>query len=622
MNTDLHNLSRMVSTSSGYLRFNRSTGNLQTNGGNFLSRLVVWIRFKTSSTYRSSIVDAKRRVIASMLSDSVHGDNFRQKIEGLDRRRGFFFNDKPLSARKVRRFINDVTQGGNQALHRRSSEQKSNEDLSRGLVDWVCGRGNTIASGEAFEDNLHAMLSEKLQDEHGIEAADVNLKGIGDEVHRAALSDREGMVSVTDGSQATAHVNKAMSRILDERIADSRATNQTKLYKRLSVSGLSDAEMSEVNAEIAASKIATMDELDQHVNRLVILKVDGEFPQLLKQAQAEKDFNGVLAQLPELRAQLKEELARQNDHRMLSVEQARSKAGDMLSRWIESKQQALEAAQESQHTSIVDVLTQLALQEPRARKEHIQSFRQTIEQTLDEIYKKNRSDYAALNVSKTKLFAMLYKFDRHGVLLNRLRNSVKETQATSSPFDDDVRQVADIKGVAQKYIESVSKPMTRSYAKVLSLRTKVPDHICQTMLDKVSKGYVWEPKFISAANGMHIANLTKKDNEGLYELLDSPQVARKRIGNKEDFVSFSLEDLLKSMLGSKNAGNYKKRCQAIDRVVPDEVKIKLLDELDRQLLMVQSRVMDEEDANALFQRGAVRFLRSQNINFEAMTAKQ
>ena len=612
----------MVNTSSGYLRFNRSTGNLQTNGSNFLSRLVVWIRFKTSSTYRSSIVDAKHRVIASMLSDSVHGDNFRQKIEGLDRRRGFFFNDKPLSARKVRRFINDVTQGGNQAPQCRSSERRSNGDLSKGLVDWVCGRGNTIASGEAFEDNLHAMLSEKLQDEHGIEAADVNLKGIGDEVHRAALSDREGMVSVTDGSQATAHVNKAMSHILDKRIADSRATNQTKLYKRLSVSGLSDAEMSEVNAEIAASKIATMDELDQRVNRLVILKVDGEFPQLLKQAQAEKDFNGALAQLSEVRVQLKEELARQNDHRMLSVEQARSKAGDMLNRWIESKQQALEAAQESQHTSIVDVLTKLVLQEPRARKEHIQSFRQTIEHTLDEIYEKNRSDYAALNVSKTKLFAMLYKFDRRSVLLNRLRNSVKETQATSSPFDDDVRQVADIKGVAQKYIESVSKPMTRSYAKVLSLRTKVPDHICQTMLDKVSKGYVWEPKFISAANGMHIANLTKKDNEGLYELLDSPQVARKRIGNKEDFVSFSLEDLLKSMLGSKNAGNYKKRCQAIDRVVPDEVKIKLLDELDRQLLMVQSRVMDEEDANALFQRGAVRFLRSQNINFEAMTAKQ
>ncbi len=622
MNTDLHNLSRIVNTSSGYLRFNRSTGNLQTNGSNFLSRLVVWIRFKTSSNYRSSIVDAKRQVMASMLSDSIHGDDFRQKIEGLDRRHGFFFNDKPLSARKVRHFINDVTQGGNQAPHRRSFGRKSNEDLSRGLVDWVCGRANTIASGEAFEDNLHAMLSEKLQNERGIEAADVDLKGVGDEIHQAALSDREGMMSVTDGSQATVHVNKAMSRILDERIADSRAINQTKLYKRLSVSGLFGAEMSEVNAEIAASKIATMDELDQRVNRLVVLKVDGEFPQLLKQAQAEKDFSGPLAQLSEVRAQLREELTRQTDHRMLSVEHARNKAGEMLNRWVESKQQAFEAAQESQHTSIVDVLTQLVLQEPRTRKEHIQSFRQTIEQTLNEIYEKNRSDYEALNVSKTKLFSMLYKFDRHSVLFDRLRNSVRETQATSSLFENDVQQVADIRGVAQKYIESVSKPMTRSYAKVLSLRTKIPDHICRTMLEKVGKGYVWEPKFIAAANGMHIANLTKKDNAGLYELLDSPQVARKRIGNREDFVSFSLEDLLKSMLGSKNADNYKKRRQAIDRVVPDEIKIKLLNELDRQLLMVQSRVMDEEDANALFQRGAVRFLRAQNINFEAMTAKQ
>ncbi len=618
MNGDLHNLSRIVSTSSGYLRVNHSTGNLQTSGGNFLSRLVVWIRFKTSSSYRSSILDAKRRIMESMLSDSVYGDNFRQKIDGLDRRHGFFFNDKPLSARKVHRFINDVTQDVNQTLH----QERSQQELSRGLVDWVCGKGNTIASGETFEDNLHAMLAEKLQDERSIKAADVDLRGIGDEVHQVSSNDQEAMATITDDAQATAHVSKAMSRILDERIADSRSVNQEKLYKRLSVSGLSEAEMRKVNDEIAASKIATMDELDQHVNKLIILKVDEEFPQLLQQALAEQDFDGELAQLPELRAQLKEELTQQSDHRMLSMEVARNKVSLLLNGWLESKQQAIAAAQESQHTSIVDVLTKLTLQEPQVRKEHIQSFRQTIEQTLDEIYEKNRSDYEALNVAKAKLFSMLYKFDRHDVLLKRLQGVVKETQEASSLFEDDIRQVPDIKGVAKRYVESVSKPMVQSHAKVLALRGKIPDHIFHTMLEKVSKGYVWEPRFISAANGMHIANLTKKENEGLYALLDSPQVARKRIGSKEDFISFSLDDLLKSMLGPKNVNNHKKRRQAIDRIVPGEVKLKLLDELDHQLLMVRSRVMNEQDANALFQRGAVRFLRAQNINFEAMTAKE
>ena len=618
MNGDLHNLSRIVSTSSGYLRVNRSTGDLQTNGGNFLSRLVVWIRFKTSSSYRSSIVDAKRRIMESMLSDSVYGEDFRQRIDGLDRRHGFFFNDKPLSARKVRRFIDDVTTSVNQALH----QEKSQQELSKGLVDWVCGKGNTIASGETFEDNLHAMLAEKLQDEHGMKAADVDLRGIGDEIHQASLNDQEGMAAVTDGAQATTHVSKAMSRILNERIADSRSVNQAKLSKRLSVSGLSEAEIQEINTEIAASKITTMDQLDQHVNRLVILKVNEEFPHLLQQAQAEQDFNAELSQLPELRAQLKEELARQNDHRMLSMEVARGKVGQLLNRWLEGKQQAIAAAQESRHTGIVDVLTKLALQEPRARKEHVQSFRQTIEQTLDELYQKNRSDYEALNVTKAKLFSMLYKFDRHDVLLKRLQGSFRETQATGSLFEDDVRQVPDIKGATKRYIESVSKPMVRSYAKVSALRGKIPDHIFHTMLEKVSKGYVWEPRFISAANGMHITNLTQRENQGLYALLDSPQVARKRIGSKEDFVSFSLDDLLKSMLGPKNIDNHKKRRQAIDQVVPDEVKVRLLDELDHQLLMVRSRVMNEADANALFERGTVRFLRAQNINFEAMTAKE
>ena len=618
MNGDLHNLSRIVSTSSGYLRVNRSTGNLQANGGNFLSRLVVWIRFKTSSSYRSSIVDAKRRIMESMLSDSVYGEDFRQKIEGLDRRHGFFFNDKPLSTRKVRRFIDDVTESVNQALHRERSQQ----ELSKGLVDWVCGKGNTIASGEAFEDNLHAMLAEKLQDEQGVKVADVDLRGIGDEVHQASLNDQEGMAAVTNGAQAKAHVGKAMSSILDGRIADSRATNQEKLSKRLSVSGLSEAEIRHINAEIAASKIATMDQLDQHVNRLVILKVDEEFPQLFQQAQVQQDFDGELSQLSELRAQLKEELARQNDHRMLSMDIARDKVGQLLNRWLEGKQQAIAAAQESRHTGIVDVLTKLALQEPRVRKEHIQSFRQTIEQTLDELYQKNRSDYEALNVAKAKLFSMLYKFDRHDVLLKRLQGSLRETQASSSLFEDNIRQVPDIKGAAKRYIESVSKPMVRSYAKVSALRGKIPDHIFHTMLEKVSKGYVWEPRFISAANGMHIDSLTQKGNEGLYALLDSPQVARKSIGSRDDFVSFSLDDLLKSVLGPKNIDNHKKRRQAIDQVVPNEVKVKLLDELDHQLLMVRSRVMSEEDANALFQRGAVRFLRAQNINFEAMTAKE
>ena len=618
MNGDLHNLSRIVSTSSGYLRVNRSTGDLQTNGSNFLSKLVVWIRFKTSSSYRNSIVDAKHRVMESMLSDRVYGENFRQKIEGFDKRNGFLFNNKPLSARKIRRFIDDVMQGVNQALSQESSQQ----ELSVALVGWVCGRGGTIASRETYEEKLSTMLAEKVQDERGIEATDIDLKGIDDEIHQSALNDQEGMVAVTDGNQAMEHVNKMMSRILDRRIANMRSQTRTKLRDRLSVSGLPEAEKRKVNVEIAASKIATMDELDQYVNQLIISQVDEEFPQLLQQTQAKHEFHDEFAGLPELRNQLKEELARQDSHRMLSMDAARDKATQLLGRWIESKQEALSAAQESRHTAVVDVLTKLSLQEPHARKAHIQSFRQTIEQTLDEIYEKNRSDYEALDVSKAKLFSMLYKFDRRNVLLNRLQNLVKETRAASSLFDDDVQQVPDIKRVAKRYIESVSKPMAGSYARVLMLKGKIPDHICHTMMEKISKGYVWEPRFISAANGLHISNLTKKGKEGIYELLDSPQVARKRIGSKEDFVSFSLEDLLKSMLGPKNIDNHKKRCQAIDQIVPDEVKNQLLNELDQQLLMVRSRVMSEEDANALFQRGAVRFLRAQNINFETMATTE
>lgn len=618
MNVDLHDLSRIVSASSGYLRVDRGTGSLQTNGGNFLSRLVVWIRFKTSSSYRSSIVDAKRKVMASMLSDEMYGENFRRQIEGLDRHNGLFFNNKPLSARRVRRFIDDVTQSVNHTLE----QKKSQQELSTALVDWVSGKGGTIASGEAFEDKLSTMLTEKVQDVRGVEVADVNLKGIGDEAHQAALNDPQGMAGVTDGVQAMAHVSKMMSRILDERIVDVQMQNQAKLHKRLSVSGLSDEAQRKASAEIDSSNIATMEELDCYVNQLVIQQVDEEFSELLQQAQAKHDFHDELAGLPEVKKQLKEELTHLDDYKMLSIEVARDKATRSLEHWIESKQAALSAAQESRYVSVADMLIKLTLQEPRASKAHIQSFRQTIEQTLDEIYEQDRTVYEALNVDKAKLFSMLYRFDRRGVLFNRLQKLVVEIPGTDSLFDDDVRQVPDIKGVAKRYIESVSKPMVASYAKVSALKAKVPDYIYTKMMEKISKGYVWEPKFISASNGMHINSLVDKDNQGLYELLDSPQVARKRIGSKEDFVSFSLEDLLKSMLGPKHINNHKKRRQAVDLIMPKELKIKLLNELDQQLQMVRSRVMNEVDADALFQRGTLRFLRTQNINFEATTEKE
>ena len=617
MDVNLHDLSHIVSRSNGYLSVNRNTDALQTNGSNFLSRLVVWVRFKTSSSYRNSILDAKRRVMASMLSDGVYGDNFRQKIEGLDKRRGLFFNNKPLSARKVCRFINDVKQSVDQSL----SQQRADGELRVGLINWACGKGGTTTSSEAFNENLNTMLAEKVQTERGIKAGDVDLAGINDEIIGAALNDRDGMASVSDGTQAKAHVAKVMSRVLDRRIANLRSHNQTRLVQRLSVSGLPESDKRAVHTEIDSSKIATMDELDEHVNQQVITQVEGEFTTLLQQVRDKHDFHDELGQLPEVREQVASHLAQLKDYKMLSIEVARDRATQLLSQWVQSKQEALQVARQSPHPKVADLLVKLTLHEAHANKAHIQSFGQTIMQTLDQIYAKDRSSYEALGVGKTELFSMLYQFDKRGVLFNRLQRLVKESQGEASLLDESDEQIPDSRPIARRYIESVSKPMIESYSKIEQLRGKIPQHIYRIMMEKVSKGYVWEPRFISAANGLHINSLVEKDNEGLYELLDSPQVARKRIGSREDFVSFSLDDLLRIMLGPKNINNPKKRRQAIDQVIPKEAKVQLLNQLDRQLQMVRSRVMNEEDATALFERGTVRFLRAREIDFEAMTAK-
>ena len=617
MDVDLHNLSTIVNKSSGYLSVDRHSGDLQTKGSSFFGSLVVWIRFKTSSSFRNAVTDARHKVMISMLSDKVYGEDFRKKIESLDKRNGLFSASKPLSARKVRRFINDVTQGTRQA----SRQQSGDEESRVSMVNWMCGKGDTITSRETFDDHLHTMLAEKLREERGIQADELGLKDISDEVNQTALGDAEGMATVTGGAQAKAHIGSAMSRVLDRRIANLRSQTRAKLRDRLSASGLSEEHKRKVNVEISSSKIATMDELDRYVNELVVQQMNEEFATLVEGACAKHNFHDELAQLPEVRKQLTEQLVQQNEDRMLSIEVMCDKAEQLLNRWIADKQEALLACRESPYVGVTDLLTKLTLREPGISKVHVLSFKHAIERTMDEIYAKDRAVYEALNVDKAKLFAMLSQFDRRGVLLNRLQKLTREAQGVNALFGDAAAQVPDAEAVARRYIESVSKAMVKSYAEVSALREKIPQLMYQTMMEKVSKGYVWEPRFISAANGLHINSLVKKDNQGLYELLDSPQVGRKKIGSKEDFVSFSLDDLLRSMLGPKNMDNPKKRRQAIDQVIPKEAKIKLLNDLDRQLQMVRSRVMNEADADALFERGTVRFLRAQKIDFEAMTAK-
>ena len=625
MDVNLHDLSTIVNKSGGYLSVDRRSGDLQTKGSSFFGSLVVWIRFKTSASFRNAVTDARHKVMVSMLSDRVYGDDFRKKIESLDKRNGLFSANKPLSARKVRRFINDVTQGIRQETRHSTDQtprrQSGDEESRVSMVNWMCGKGDTITSRETFDDHLHIMLAEKLRAERGIQVAELDLKSISDEVNQTALDDAEGMATVSSGAQAKAHIGKAMSRVLDRRIANLRSQTRAKLRDRLSVSGLPEEHKRKVNVEIGSSKIATMDELDRYVNELVLQQMDEEFAALVEGARTKHNFHDELAQLPEVKKQLTEQLLRQNEDRMLSLEVVRDKAEQLLNRWMADKQEALRACRESPYAGVADLLTKLTLREPGISKAHILSFKHAVERSMDDIYAKDRAVYEALNVDKAKLFAMLSQFDRRGVLLNRLQRLTREAQGASALFGSEAPPVPDAEAVTRRYIESLSKPMVKSYAEVSALRGKIPQPMYQTMMEKVSKGYVWEPKFISAANGLHINSLVEKDNQGLYELLDSPQVGRKKIGSKEDFVSFSLDDLLRSMLGPKNVANPKKRRQAIDQVIPREVKIRLLNDLDKQLQMVRSRVMNEADADALFERGTVRFLRAQKIDFEAMTAK-
>jgi len=354
----------------------------------------------------------------------------------------------------------------------------------------------------------------------------------------------------------------------------------------------------------------------------VIAQIDGEFAELLRHAQDKFDCHDSFSQLPQIRKQLRESLAQQEEQRMLSLEGARNKAQQLLEQWVSGKQQALIASQESRHASVANVLIQLTLNEPWLGKAQVASFRDTIEQSVADAYAAHRPVYEALQIDKKKLCALLHRPAASDALFSHLSDLVRQTHKASAAFDDSGWSPPDIKAMLQNHNAALTQPLVDSYAKVAALKGKVPPHIYQTMLRRVAEGANWAPQFIAAANALHSATLIHKDGRGLYALLDSPPVARKRIGSREDFVSFTLEDLLLSMLGPKNINNPKKRRKAIDVIVPQALKDELLNELEQQLLKVQSRVMNADDANALFERGALRFLRAQNINFEATVAKK
>ena len=601
---DLQALTAILGRSNGYLSVNRATDQLEVKGSNFIGKMVVWVRFKFNRNYRESTWIARRKIMASLLSDNTYKKDFKKRLSRLDPQGGFFYQDKPLSARTVRCFIDDVQKNVKAYRLARYARNKN-------WISWFSGRVDTMTSDENFENRTDIMLAEKMKHERGFTLDKHEIEGLREKVYEEALSNRAAVQAIENETDALAHVDTAMSRVLDRAIAAVRLEAQNRLKQQLSTVGLSDTHNRSLEAEIDDTTIATTSELESRVNKLVVAQIGDEFDELLEQALTHHNFNDKLSQLAVVKEQLQTKLAEQNKYQMLSVAAARRQATQLLGGWIQSKQQALAAVKPSEFTGADRLLSRLVLQDPYVCKVQIESMQQHLNETLEKMYAEDSTAYQGLGMDKGKFLSKLRQFDHPDSLFNELKELLKQSSKPTSLFDDNNSQITGVKAVVRNYTEVVANPTAESYTKVSALKGKIPEHIYNTLLDRVNKGYVWEPEFIADANELYLTILTEDNNRELYRLLQTPQVAQKKIGNKEDFSSFTLNDLLASTPSAK--GNKR---QAIDTVMPENVRDNLLDTLEQQLGKVRDRVMSKEDADALFQREIVNFLRRQQISFE------
>ena len=611
----LQSLMQMIDRSNGYIGINRSTQELKTDGTTFIGRIVTWVRFKFNRDYKEAVLLAKGKVKDLLMSDRLHGKDFAARINELDPQGSIFYQNKPLSARKVYRFISDVRKDATAKI-----------DRAQGWVDWYSGKVETMTSGENFKERTDAMIAEKIKGQRGISAADVDVKDLSEEVNSQAREDIDqietiaGMRDNQQAQHAQNHVDKILSEVLDRRVSESRIKLHDDLSRQLDSSGLDGEVKQAMVSEIDDATIATADELKTRVNEAVVKQMGSEFDGLLKKVGEEHNFNEQLTRLPEVKEQLLAELAEQNEDRMLSVADARKQATGLLGQWISAKQEAIDTLQPSQYTGVDSLLKKLVLQDPHIGKPQIEAIQRDMEQTLDEIYNKDAAACEALGMDKGKILSKIHQIVHREAMLADLKELSKQSPKPDSVFEGGNWEVAGVKAMMRGYAKEIIMPLIKSHDQVSELKGKIPDHIQQILLDRIRKGDEWGPEFISIANQLNIDTLTENNHQELYRVLQTPEVAQKRIGSKDDLTHFTLDDLFGVMVPAKDIDNPEKRRQAIDKLISPTARDQLVDKLETQLGKVKSRVMDEKDVTALFQRGALDFLRDLKINFEHRVA--
>ena len=102
----LSDLREMVKQSDGFLSINSSTHKIEIQNSHVFGRLVVWMRYKLSKSYRASVQETQQKLEHVMTTNDAYGKYFKDKI--YQAQSEFMRGGKPISARAVHTFITQV----------------------------------------------------------------------------------------------------------------------------------------------------------------------------------------------------------------------------------------------------------------------------------------------------------------------------------------------------------------------------------------------------------------------------------------------------------------------------------------------------------------------------------
>ena len=365
--------------SGGYVSFNKETRDIEVKHNHFFGRLVVLARYTMSESYRVSVTRASRRLIDVMSNDTVYKNYFKDKVSrGMP---DFLNGDKPISARQVRLFMEEIVTEANPQYKLAKQQIKS---AKRNISRFTAHSGDEL-DRKVLNRRIDRILDEKIATLPTVEADDVSREGISEELHEAAMAGATDIKEMEDMDVAEKFVEEVLEGILDKRIAQAQADRQTVLKQRLSAAALPQDKQRKVESEIAELKIATEPELDSHVNDLVLQQINEQFDSLLEQACEGHDYDIDLLRSLHLEDSVSEYLLARADDK-LSLDSASRHVVELLREHGQAKKEAA--------AEMVDKLT---------GKDGLAASREQFKQRLDDMFEAKIKDQPGLRKSNVSL---------------------------------------------------------------------------------------------------------------------------------------------------------------------------------------------------------------------------